>query len=118
VNTDIIVALLVVAIIFLMIIPIPNFLLDFFQLLNISLSLILLFSTMYITTALELASFPTILLIITIFRLSLNVASTRAILLQGPNFGGKVIQAFGNFVVGGNYVVGIVIFIIWLSYNS
>ena len=111
-NTDIIVALLVVAIIFLMIIPIPNFLLDFFQLLNISLSLILLFSTMYITTALELASFPTILLIITIFRLSLNVASTRAILLQGPNFGGKVIQAFGNFVVGGNYVVGIVIFII------
>ncbi|MEN6591605.1 MAG: FHIPEP family type III secretion protein, partial [Fervidobacterium sp.] len=95
-----------------MIIPIPNFLLDFFQLLNISLSLILLFSTMYITTALELASFPTILLIITIFRLSLNVASTRAILLQGPNFGGKVIQVFGNFVVGGNYVVGIVIFII------
>lgn len=111
-NTDIIVALLVVAIVFLMIIPIPNFLLDFFQLLNISLSLVILFSTMYIANALELASFPTILLIITIFRLALNVASTRAILLQGPKFGGKVIQAFGNFVVGGNYVVGIVVFLI------
>jgi len=112
VNTDIIVALLVVAIVFLMIIPIPNFLLDFFQLLNVSLSLVILFSTMYIANALELASFPTILLIITIFRLALNVASTRAILLQGPKFGGKVIQAFGNFVVGGNYVVGIVVFLI------
>jgi len=67
---------------------------------------------MYIANALELASFPTILLIITIFRLALNVASTRAILLQGPKFGGKVIQAFGNFVVGGNYVVGIVVFLI------
>ncbi|MGB4262873.1 MAG: flagellar biosynthesis protein FlhA [Fervidobacterium sp.] len=111
-NTDIIVALLVVAIVFLMIIPIPNFLLDFFQLLNISLSLVILFSTMYIANALELASFPTILLIITIFRLALNVASTRAVLLQGPKFGGKVIQAFGNFVVGGNYVVGIVVFLI------
>ncbi|HPT53396.1 MAG TPA: flagellar biosynthesis protein FlhA [Fervidobacterium sp.] len=111
-NTDIIVALLVVAIVFLMIIPIPNFLLDFFQLLNVSLSLVILFSTMYIANALELASFPTILLIITIFRLALNVASTRAILLQGPKFGGKVIQAFGNFVVGGNYVVGIVVFLI------
>ncbi|HOQ40046.1 MAG TPA: flagellar biosynthesis protein FlhA, partial [Fervidobacterium sp.] len=95
-----------------MIIPIPNFLLDFFQLLNVSLSLVILFSTMYIANALELASFPTILLIITIFRLALNVASTRAILLQGPKFGGKVIQAFGNFVVGGNYVVGIVVFLI------
>lgn len=111
-NTDIIVALLVVVIVFLMIIPIPNFLLDFFQLLNVSLSLVILFSTMYIANALELASFPTILLIITIFRLALNVASTRAILLQGPKFGGKVIQAFGNFVVGGNYVVGIVVFLI------
>ncbi|WP_249741853.1 flagellar biosynthesis protein FlhA [Fervidobacterium pennivorans] len=95
-----------------MIIPIPDFLLDFFQLLNISISLVILFSTMYITHALELASFPTLLLIVTIFRLALNVASTRAILLEGPKFGGKVIQTFGNFVVGGNYVVGIVVFLI------
>ncbi|MCX7653328.1 MAG: flagellar biosynthesis protein FlhA [Fervidobacterium sp.] len=111
-RADVAVALLIVAIVFLMIIPIPNFLLDFFQLLNISVSLVLLFSTMYITNSLELASFPTLLLVITIFRLALNVASTRAILLQGPEFDGKVILTFGNFVVGGNYVVGIVVFLI------
>nr|WP_033191432.1 flagellar biosynthesis protein FlhA [Fervidobacterium islandicum] len=111
-KADVGVALLVVAIVLLMIIPIPDFLLDFFQLLNISISLVILFSTMYITHALELASFPTMLLIVTIFRLALNVASTRAILLEGPKFGGKVIQTFGNFVVGGNYVVGIVVFLI------
>lgn len=111
-RLDIVVSILIVAIVLLMIIPIPDFMLDFFQLFNISLSLVILFSTMYIRNALELASFPTILLIVTIFRLALNVASTRAILLEGPRFGGKVIQAFGNFVVGGNYVVGIVIFLI------
>lgn len=111
-KADIAVALLIVAIIFLMIIPIPNFLLDFFQLLNISISLVLLFSTMYITNSLELSSFPTLLLVITIFRLALNVASTRSILLQGPKFDGKVIRTFGDFVVGGNYVVGIVVFLI------
>jgi flagellar biosynthesis protein FlhA len=111
-KADVAVALLVVAIVLLMIIPIPDFLLDFFQLFNISISLVILFSTMYITHALELASFPTILLIVTIFRLALNVASTRAILLEGPKFHGRVIQTFGNFVVGGNYVVGIVVFLI------
>uniref|UniRef100_A0A7V4NG54 Flagellar biosynthesis protein FlhA n=2 Tax=Fervidobacterium pennivorans TaxID=93466 RepID=A0A7V4NG54_FERPE len=111
-KADVAVALLIVAMVLLMIIPIPDFLLDFFQLLNISISLVILFSTMYITHALELASFPTLLLIVTIFRLALNVASTRAILLEGPKFGGKVIQTFGNFVVGGNYVVGIVVFLI------
>ncbi|XEY08200.1 flagellar biosynthesis protein FlhA [Fervidobacterium pennivorans subsp. carthaginiensis] len=111
-KADVAVALLIVAIVLLMIIPIPDFLLDFFQLLNISISLVILFSTMYITHALELASFPTLLLIVTIFRLALNVASTRAILLEGPKFQGKVIQTFGNFVVGGNYVVGIVVFLI------
>jgi len=112
VKADVAVALLIVAMVLLMIIPIPDFLLDFFQLLNISISLVILFSTMYITHALELASFPTLLLIVTIFRLALNVASTRAILLEGPKFGGKVIQTFGNFVVGGDYVVGIVVFLI------
>lgn len=111
-KADVVVALLIVAIIFLMIIPIPNAFLDFFQLLNISISLVLLFSTMYITNTLELSSFPTLLLVITIFRLALNVASTRAILLQGPKFNGKVIKTFGDFVVGGNYVVGIVVFLI------
>jgi len=112
VKADVGVALLIVAIVLLMIIPIPDFLLDFFQLLNLSISLVILFSTMYITHILELASFPTLLLIVTIFRLALNVASTRAILLQGPKFEGKVIKTFGEFVVGGNYVVGIIVFLI------
>ncbi|WP_407701735.1 flagellar biosynthesis protein FlhA [Thermosipho ferrireducens] len=103
---------MIAAIVLLMILPIPGFLLDFFQLLNLSLSLVILFSTMYIRKALELASFPTILLVITLFRLGLNVASTRLILLQGPGFQGKVIRAFGDFVVGGNYVVGLVVFLI------
>ncbi|APT72763.1 flagellar biosynthesis protein FlhA [Thermosipho sp. 1063] len=111
-GADVIVAIMVAAIVLLMVLPIPGFLLDFFQLLNISLSLVILFSTMYIRKALELSSFPTILLVVTLFRLGLNVASTRLILLQGPKFSGKVIRAFGDFVVGGNYVVGLVVFLI------
>lgn len=109
---DIVVAILIVSLILLMIIPIPDRMLDFFQLLNISLSMIILFSTMYVKHALELSSFPTILLVVTLFRLSLNVASTRLILLEGKNFQGKVIRTFGQFVVRGDYVVGLIIFLI------
>jgi len=109
---DVVVALLIVAIVLLMIIPIPTMLLDFLQLMNISLAVLLLLTTMYIRSALELSSFPTLLLILTLFRLALNVTSTRLILLQGRNFGGRVIRAFGEFVVGGDYVVGLVIFLI------
>ena len=109
---DIVVAILIVSLILLMIIPIPDRMLDFFQLLNISLSMIILFSTMYVKHALELSSFPTILLIVTLFRLSLNVASTRLILLEGKNFQGKVIRTFGQFVVRGDYIVGLIIFLI------
>ncbi|KAF2956526.1 flagellar biosynthesis protein FlhA [Marinitoga sp. 38H-ov] len=95
-----------------MVIPIPPFLLDFLQMANISLAIVLLLVSMYIKNALEISAFPTLLLVTTLFRLSLNVSSTRLILLQGRNFQGKVIRAFGDFVVGGNYVVGIVIFLI------
>jgi len=109
---DIVVAILIVSLILLMIIPIPDRMLDFFQLLNISLSMIILFSTMYVKHALELSSFPTILLVVTLFRLSLNVASTRLILLEGKNFQGKVIRTFGQFVVRGDYIVGLIIFLI------
>jgi len=111
-NVDIFVAVLVVAIVFLMILPIPDFMLDFFQLLNIALSLVILLSTMYITHALDMSSFPTLLLIITLFRLGLNVTSTRLILLEGEKFQGKVIRTFGEFVVKGDYIVGLVVFII------
>src|SRR6056297_118850 len=111
-NRDVIVSLMVVGIIFLMILPVPTFLLDSFQMINISFSLVIIMSTMYVTSALELSSFPSILLVVTLLRLSLNITSTRLILLNGSNFDGKVIQTFGNFVVSGNYVVGLIIFLI------
>jgi len=109
---DIIITLLIVGIVLLMILPIPTFLLDIFQIINITISLVILLSTMYVGNALELSSFPSILLVITLFRLALNVNSTRLILLQGKNFDGRVVKAFGNFVVQGNYIVGIIIFLI------
>ena len=111
-NQDVIVSLMVVGIIFLMILPVPTFLLDSFQMINISFSLVIILSTMYVTSALELSSFPSILLVVTLLRLSLNITSTRLILLNGNNFDGKVIKTFGNFVVSGNYVVGLIIFLI------
>lgn len=111
-SADIVVALLIVAIVFLMILPIPDTMLDFFQLLNIALSLVVIMSTMYARSALELSSFPTLLLIVTLFRLGLNVTSTRLILLEGKGFTGKVIRTFGEFVVKGDYVVGLIVFVI------
>lgn len=111
-HLDVFVAVAVVAIVLLMIIPIPDFALDFFQLLNIALSMIVLLSSMYVKHALDMSSFPTLLLIITLFRLALNVASTRLILLEGEKFGGRVIRTFGEFVVRGDYIVGLVIFLI------
>ncbi len=103
---------MVIGIIFLMILPVPTFLLDSFQIINIAFSLVIILSSMYVTSALELSSFPSILLVVTLLRLSLNITSTRLILLNGKNFDGKVIKTFGNFVVSGNYVVGLIIFLI------
>jgi len=111
-NQDIIVSLMIVGIVFLMILPVPTFMLDVFQIINIAFSLLIILSTMYVKSALELSSFPSILLVITIFRLALNVTSTRLILLNGKNFDGKVVRTFGDFVVGGNYIVGLIIFLI------
>ena len=93
-----------------MIIPIPTWLLDLLLIMNISLALVILLTTLYTENALAFSVFPTLLLIITLFRLSLNITGTRLILLHG--YAGDVIQAFGNFVVGGNYAVGLVIFAI------
>ncbi len=108
--SDLYVVLAVVLIIVMMVLPLPTFLLDILLALNISLSLLILLITMSIHEPLEIAAFPSLLLITTLFRLSLNVSSTRLILLTGNP--GRIIQAFGNFVVGGNYVVGLVIFLI------
>ena len=107
---DIGIALMLVLIVGMMIIPMPTMLLDVLLALNITFGVVVLLSTFYVRQALEIAAFPTILLIATLFRLALNVSTTRLVLLQG--FAGDVINAFGNFVVGGNYVVGGVVFLI------
>lgn len=108
--SDVMLAGLVMLIISMLIIPLPPFLLDILIVLNISISVLLLLLAMYIPNALHLASFPSLLLVTTLFRLALNVSSTRLILLTAK--AGEVIKAFGNFVVSGNLVVGIVIFLI------
>jgi len=108
--SDIVLAVTVVVILAILVLPIPPQFLDFMLAFNITLSLVILLVTMYITRPLDLSVFPSMLLIITLFRLSLNVASTRLIL--GKAYAGEVIASFGNFVVGGNYVVGFIIFAI------
>ena len=99
-----------VLIVGLMIVPIPPELLDFLLTLNITAAVLILLTTLYTENALSFSVFPTLLLIITLFRLSLNITGTRLILLHG--YAGRVIEAFGNVVVGGNYAVGIIIFAI------
>lgn len=119
-RSDILVAFGLVLILMLMILPVPPMLLDIFLSLNITIGLLILIIALYTSRALDFAVFPSVLLITTLFRLSLNVASTRLILLhgdEGPSAAGSVIQSFGQFVVGGNYVVGIVIFIILVIIN-
>ncbi|MFA7572577.1 MAG: flagellar biosynthesis protein FlhA [Lutispora sp.] len=107
---DIIVAIAVISIVLLIIIPIPTFLMDLLLTINISLSLIILIIAMYINEPLQFSIFPSLLLIATLFRLSLNISSTRLIL--GNADAGNVIEAFGNFVIGSNSIVGIIIFLI------
>jgi flagellar biosynthesis protein FlhA len=109
-RSDIILAAFVVGVIGVLVIPIPAHLLDFALAFNITFSLVILLTTLYITRPLDLSVFPGMLLIVTLMRLALNVASTRLILGQG--YAGEVINSFGNFVVRGNYVVGFIIFII------
>lgn len=119
-RSDVLVAFGMVWILMLMILPVPPMLLDIFLSLNITIGLLILIVSLYTVRALDFAIFPTILLVTTLFRLALNVASTRLILLhgdEGPSAAGSVIQSFGQFVVGGNYVVGIVIFIILVIIN-
>jgi flagellar biosynthesis protein FlhA len=103
------------------VIPLPRFMLDVMLSLGIATSMVLLLTSVYATRALDFSIFPSLLLITTLFRLSLNVATTRVILLHGADEGtaaaGEVIESFGNYVVGGNYAVGIVIFIILVIIN-
>ena len=109
--SDIAIAVIVLGIVLLIIIPLPTWLMDFFLIINISASLLILLITLYTKRTLDFSTYPTMLLIMTLFRLSLNISSTRLILGNGGN-AGSVIKAFGSFVVGENLVVGLVIFLI------
>jgi flagellar biosynthesis protein FlhA len=120
-NSDLALALGLVGILAVMVIPMPPILLDLFLSLGIAFSMVMLLTSVYAAKALDFSVFPSLLLITTLFRLSLNVATTRVILLHGAEDGtaaaGHVIQSFGEFVVGGNYAVGMVIFIILVIIN-
>ncbi|MDB5101161.1 MAG: flagellar biosynthesis protein FlhA [Cyanobacteria bacterium RYN_339] len=109
-SSDLLLALAVVAVIGMMIVPVPPILLDLLLVTNITCALITLMVSLYVNRPLQFSSFPSLLLILTLFRLALNVSTTRLILLNGS--AGHVIESFGNFVVGGNYAVGVVIFLI------
>ena len=111
-----VVSLFVVVIVALIIIPLPPFVLDIMFILNISLSTIILLMTMYIKTALDFSVFPSILLICTLFRLALNISSTRLILTNSGS-AGQVIKTFGTFVLQGNIVVGFIVFLIIVLVN-
>src|SRR5437762_2361810 len=108
----------VLGIVLVMIAPIPPFLLDLLISANIMLSVVVLLVSLYIRRAVEFNVFPTVLLLLTLFRLALNISSSRSILLNGAvgtSAAGDVIEAFGNFVVGGNYVIGVVVFLVLIA---
>lgn len=109
-NSDIILAVGLILVLGLLLIPLPPVFLDFFLALNISLAILVLILSLYIKTPLDFSVFPGLLLILTLFRLALNISSTRLILIDG--YAGKVIESFGTFVVSGDFVVGFIIFLI------
>jgi flagellar biosynthesis protein FlhA len=112
--------LILIIILMMLVIPLPPFALDVFFTFNIAISLVVLMATVYSERPLDFTVFPTVLLVTTLLRLALNIASTRVVLLHGHTGGdaaGKVIEAFGHFVVGGNYAVGFVVFAILTIIN-
>jgi flagellar biosynthesis protein FlhA len=117
---EIALALMVVAILIVLILPMPTWLLDFSLALSMTLSVLILMTALFISRPLEFSTFPTVLLIATMLRLSLNLASTRIILShghEGPNAAGHVIAAFGAFVMGGNFIIGVIVFAILVVVN-
>ncbi|MBL4666253.1 MAG: FHIPEP family type III secretion protein, partial [Sneathiella sp.] len=117
---DIGLAMGVVCILVVLVLPMPSWLLDFSLAVSITFSIIILMTCLFIARPLDFSTFPTVLLIATMLRLSLNLASTRLILSEGhtgPGAAGDVIEAFGNFVMGGNFVIGIIVFSILVIVN-
>ncbi|MBX7490422.1 flagellar biosynthesis protein FlhA [Helicobacter turcicus] len=119
-SKDLTVVFFIVAILAIIIVPLPSALLDFFLAISIALSALIILIALYVKKPTDFSAFPTLLLIITLFRLSLNIATTRMILSNGhmgPGAVSDIITAFGQFVVGGNYVIGIILFIILVIIN-
>ena len=119
-SKDLIVVALFVSILAIIIVPLPKGVLDFFLVISLSLSLLILLISLYIQKPSDLTTFPTIILILALFRLSLNIATTRSILSEGhngPEAVSSIIAAFGEFVVGGNMVIGIIVFVILVLIN-
>lgn len=120
IRSQLAVPILVLSLLGMMILPLPPIALDMLFTFNICLSLVVLLVTVYARQPLDFAIFPSVLLVATLLRLALNVASTRVVLLYGHEGGdaaGKVIQSFGEVVIGGNYVVGLVVFLILIIIN-
>ncbi|MBL1353297.1 MAG: flagellar biosynthesis protein FlhA [Zetaproteobacteria bacterium] len=119
-HTDVMLAVGVLGILLIMMVPLPLWLMDILLALNIAIGLMILLTSIYVLRPMDFSIFPALLLLTTLFRLSLNVATTRLILLhgqEGPGAAGRVIEGFGSFVVGGNTVVGVIIFIILVLIN-
>jgi len=119
-NSDILLAAGVLGVLLIMMVPLPTWLMDLFLAANITVGILILLTSLYVLKPLEFSVFPSLLLLTTLFRLALNVATTRLILLhgqEGPAAAGHVIEGFGQFVVGGNTVVGLIIFIILVLIN-
>jgi flagellar biosynthesis protein FlhA len=119
-HTDIAFAFGIIMIMVILLMPMPRFMMDFLLALSITLSVLILMTSLFIQKPLEFSSFPTVLLVSTMIRLSLNVASTRLILSnghEGPQAAGKVIEAFGEFVMGGNFIIGLIVFAILIIVN-
>lgn len=120
ISSDIFMAIGVLVVLFILLVPLPSFLLDILLTFSITIGIIILMVSMYTTSPLNFSVFPSLLLIVTLYRLALNIASTRIILLHGSEgelAAGRVIHTFGQFVVGGSYVVGIVVFAIFVLIN-
>ncbi|RMG72300.1 MAG: EscV/YscV/HrcV family type III secretion system export apparatus protein, partial [Nitrospirae bacterium] len=119
-RSDVLLGISVIMVLGIMLLPMPSFALDILLSISISVSVVVLLTSVYIKKPLDFSVFPSLLLIVTLYRLSLNIATTRIILLrgsEGPEAAGRVIKSFGNFVVGGNYAVGLIVFLILVIIN-
>jgi flagellar biosynthesis protein FlhA len=119
-SKDLTMVFFVIAILAIIIVPLPSAILDFFLTISLAVSVLILMISLYVPKPTDLTTFPTLILIVTLFRLSLNIATTRMILSEGhngPNAVSDIISSFGQFVVGGNYVIGVIVFIILVLIN-